>query len=1060
MAAEFNIPSLKDALKDFEKLHELTDKAAKSMLTVAVNGEKVAKSLGGDTLKKNVELQKASAKETDKLEEAQKKLIKAQSDESKELARINVLIQQQNQINKASAQTHDLTTAAINKEATSIAGARAQMALLTQARNNVNITTDEGKAKLVLLNDALDKNNAFIKANADAALKQKMAIGDYATGMSEAIERTGMFGGKLGQVTQNAIGFVQQGAQAAQKIKDINDAVVSGASKLGNYVTAKLGFTQAEKASTAAIELETIATGENAVVSSEAAVSKIGFTQAEKAAKTATVATTVATEASTVAAGGMIVAQEGVAASSQVMAVAETEAAVATGLLDVALGILLAPVTLIIAAVALLFFIFKDFAPIINPIKDAFAALSAVFSFLKQTIFDLITGARSLGDIFSSFGSDAAKAAESAMDLAQATRDLNKAMDINDVAMAQAQTRIQGLILQSKNRTTSEKERIKLIQEAQDIEEAAFNKTNALNNEGIRIAREKLFEGKNLSAEDKKRIEENDFAYIRSLKIKKNLDEEELKSYKDLLLKKEELAKSDQQIQEKAQNRKDQLEDKAKDKADKAAEKAKKDAEDAEKRQEEAVKKEIERRKLASEIAISAMKITLDYQVSTYDQSQNIEEDNLAFVESISLIKIKIAQAEMQKNLIGVAKGSDEEKKIRQDASQEFVKIEIEKNKAIRQIAIEGIKAEIELYELKNKTLIQDGKTLTDLLIDQEKKRIEAEFKINKEGLEKIFDVEDEKVKNKIKANQKLTKAEQDYFKTITDLESKKNAETKKADKLLLDSKLKTIETEEKTENRKYKLLNKGSLANAKTELKNEAKALKDKLKLYENDAEKKADIELQIAENKKKQEDLVQSSKQKGLQDSLSMFIDFVGKESELGKIAAVAQTTINTFEGASRALKDYPAPYSYIVAGLTVANGLRTVAQIEGIGLFAEGTDDAPYTGKAIAHEEGAELQFDKNWNLKSLGSDKGAQVIDIVKGDKIIPADISAIIRQTMFKSYGMKDKQIANINYDEIGNQFGKHASKIVSAVKNNNAPVTNIIIQKDMRLRASFKGSKQ
>lgn len=1028
------------------------------MLDVAINGEKAVKSLGGDTLKKNVELQKASAKETDKLTEANNKLIKAQSEEAKELARINVLIQQQNQINKASAQTHDLTTAAINKEATSIAGARAQLALLTQARNNVNITTDEGKARLVLLNDALDKNNAFIKANADAALKQKMAIGDYATGMSEAIEKTGLFSGKLGNLSQNVIGFVQQGAQAAQKIKDINDSVVSGAGKIGNYVSAKLGFINVEKASTVAIEAETIAVGENAVVTGEAEAAKIGFIQAEKVAKVATIGNTAAVEANIVASEAMAVAQTGVAATSEVMAVAETEAAVATGLLDVALGILLAPVTLVIAAVALLFFIFKDFAPIINPIKDAFAALSAVFSFVKQTIFDLITGARSLGEIFSSFGSDAAKAASSAMELAQATRALAKAMDVNDVAMAQAQTRVQALILQSKNRTKTEQERIALIKEAKRIEEDAFKKTNALNEEGIRIAREKLFEGKHLSEEDKKRIEANDFAYIRSLKIKKNLDEEELKSYKDLLLKKEELAKADQQIQEKAQNRADQLADKKKDAEDKAAEKAKKDHEDSEKRKEKAVKDEIDRRKKSAEIAISAMKAALDYQVASYEQSEHNEERNLAFVESISAMKVKIAEAELQKNLIGIKKGSLDEKGIKKEAAQEIAKIELEKNKALRQITVEGVKADIELYELKNKTLIKDGATLNDLLIAQEKERINKEFEFEKAALQKIYDVDDEKVKQKVATNKKLTEAEQNYYKAIISLQDKSALSIKKADADLLAAKKKIIKDEEDSNVRKHKLLQKGTLANNLFELKEDEKRLKAELELAKGNTAEEDRIKDALKENQQKRDKIISDSKRESLTLGLNALTEIAGKESIIGKAAAIAQVTINTIEGASKEFAK-GGILGFATGALITAAGAVQIAKIAGVQLFEKGTNYAPYTGKAIVDEVGPEIHTDEHGNIKSMGSTGGAHFTDIVQGDKIIPADISAIIRKTMLKSYGINN-QNSTIDYDEIGRQFGSHAGKIVSAINNKKESNMSVLIQKDLKVRTTFKGTRR
>lgn len=56
--------------------------------------------------------------------------------------------------------------------------------------------------------------------------------------------------------------------------------------------------------------------------------------------------------------------------------------------------------------------------------------------------------------------------------------------------------------------------------------------------------------------------------------------------------------------------------------------------------------------------------------------------------------------------------------------------------------------------------------------------------------------------------------------------------------------------------------------------------------------------------------------------------------------KAAAVAEATINTFLGVSRAFKDYIFPASAIVAASVLAIGLANVAKITGIGGFKHGT------------------------------------------------------------------------------------------------------------------------
>lgn len=66
-------------------------------------------------------------------------------------------------------------------------------------------------------------------------------------------------------------------------------------------------------------------------------------------------------------------------------------------------------------------------------------------------------------------------------------------------------------------------------------------------------------------------------------------------------------------------------------------------------------------------------------------------------------------------------------------------------------------------------------------------------------------------------------------------------------------------------------------------------------------------------------------------------------GRETVLGKAAAIAQATINTWQGATLALATIPAPFGAIQAGVTIAAGLKSVGKIVGVSLpkFATGTN-----------------------------------------------------------------------------------------------------------------------
>jgi hypothetical protein len=64
--------------------------------------------------------------------------------------------------------------------------------------------------------------------------------------------------------------------------------------------------------------------------------------------------------------------------------------------------------------------------------------------------------------------------------------------------------------------------------------------------------------------------------------------------------------------------------------------------------------------------------------------------------------------------------------------------------------------------------------------------------------------------------------------------------------------------------------------------------------------------------------------------------------------KAANISQAIMDTYAGANRALKDYPAPWSYAVAGATLAAGLSRVASIKSQ-TFGGATTAAASTGGA---------------------------------------------------------------------------------------------------------------
>ena len=73
-----------------------------------------------------------------------------------------------------------------------------------------------------------------------------------------------------------------------------------------------------------------------------------------------------------------------------------------------------------------------------------------------------------------------------------------------------------------------------------------------------------------------------------------------------------------------------------------------------------------------------------------------------------------------------------------------------------------------------------------------------------------------------------------------------------------------------------------------------------------------------------------VQDEKLGILNAGINAAIEIVGRESAAGKALAIAQAVMNTYTGATRALKDVPYPFNFIAAATTIASGFLSVKKI----------------------------------------------------------------------------------------------------------------------------------
>ena len=254
------------------------------------------------------------------------------------------------------------------------------------------------------------------------------------------------------------------------------------------------------------------------------------------------------------------------------------------------------PIGLVIAgivlAVAGLVAIFRTFQPVVDKVEQGLAALSAVATTIKNTFIAVVTGTKSLGDAFSSLGSDISDTASRTMDLVKAQQDLEDVLAQQEVQSSRTRAEINKLNVQAKNRALSEAERLKLLEKAGKLEQQDFNQRVKNANEEVRIAREAIAIKAGFSKAEIKILKEQGLAAKELAESKGGNFDEEFKALANAQKARIGLEDESTANLEKNQNKRDALEDSQKAKRDKAIEDEKARLEKLQKARDEASEKE------------------------------------------------------------------------------------------------------------------------------------------------------------------------------------------------------------------------------------------------------------------------------------------------------------------------------------------------------------------------------------------------------------------------------------------------------------------------------------
>jgi hypothetical protein len=151
---------------------------------------------------------------------------------------------------------------------------------------------------------------------------------------------------------------------------------------------------------------------------------------------------------------------------------------------------------------------------------------------------------------------------------------------------------------------------------------------------------------------------------------------------------------------------------------------------------------------------------------------------------------------------------------------------------------------------------------------------------------------------------------------------------------------------------------------------------------------------------------------------------------------------------------------PASALASAFVSTNVL--VNTLKGLSFFEKGTDNAP-EGLAVVDEKGKELITDKNGNIKALGTDKGARMTYLNKGDKVYTANQTASLldqinlsnrfgRESTTKTNDLKVlqsglKSIENAIQNKGETQIHWETLTMVSRTKRNGVTTTNRFVNR-------------
>ena len=601
---------------------------------------------------------------------------------------------------------------ALNKQISSIQGARDSNKELLAIRNNLNLNSKEGIAAQKRINEQLDKNNAFIKDNVSGYEKQKIGIGDYEGALRKVFPSLGGITTKLKDVQsglkQAGIGFKRSGdasAEASSNISMVGDSMGASQRSTVEATTSTIGYNTAQATTS--------------TVTDKSTTSTIGYATAQAGATTST---NLASK------------------SLKLFRIALISTGI--GAIVVALGSLIAFLSTTQAGI-------DQITKVTKPLTVIFSRLFGIVQNVGKSLFDAFSNPKQvLLDLVDFIKNNVINRFKAFAVIIEGFKNFDVEQITN--GFAQAATGVEDVIGKVKKASLESakflKESIDLGKELRQIgidiekQEAGIASQRARANDAIKeqelIAKDssKTSAERNAAAQEAARLQDEQITKeediiklkIKELKLNQSLNDtsrEELKELDEL---------EAQLITKGGERRKSELKFLTATTAFKKEE-AKKAV--------EAEKKRLDTIKRISDAEIEASKIKLE--LLQKENEANSALDNLAKEQILRDERIKILDSEVKayeeseefKNALDV------ERQVKYlEFNQQRISINEEFATSSQEIAVENGLKELESIRAKNQSILESGQRVTEELQKIENERIENVFEAEVSQLQLAFD--------------------------------------------------------------------------------------------------------------------------------------------------------------------------------------------------------------------------------------------------------------------------------------------------------------------------------